>query len=118
MSIRRQSIISSILVYIGFAVGLLNTYLYAKGFAESEYGLVQGAFVAFANLMFSVSNIGLTYYIYKFFPYYNDNLPPQKNDMMTLALVISISMFAFVMIIAFVFKDFVVRKYNANSPEL
>ena len=118
MSIRRQSIISSILVYIGFAIGLLNTYLYAKGFAEAEYGLVQGAFVAFANVMFSVSNIGLTYYIYKFYPYYNDNLPPQKNDMMTLSLVISISMFAFVMIIGFVFKDFVTRKYNAHSPEL
>ena len=118
MSIRRQSIISSILVYIGFAVGLLNTYLYARGFAEAEYGLVQGAFVAFANLMFSISNVGLTYYIYKFYPYYNDNLPPKKNDMMTLALVVSISMFAFVMIIGYVFKDFVIRKYNANSPEL
>jgi O-antigen/teichoic acid export membrane protein len=118
MSIRRQSIISSILVYIGIAIGFLNTYLYAKGFAEAEYGLVQGAFVAFANVMFSVSNIGLTYYIYKFYPYYNDNLPPQKNDMMTLSLVVSISMFAFVMIIGFVFKDFVIRKYNANSPEL
>jgi O-antigen/teichoic acid export membrane protein len=118
MSIRRQSIISSILVYIGFAVGLLNTYLYAKGFAEAEYGLVQGAFVAFANVMFSVSNVGLTYYIYKFFPYYNDNLPPKKNDMVTLALVVSITMFAFVMIIGFVFKDFVIRKYNTNSPEL
>lgn len=118
MSIRRQSIISSILVYIGFAIGLLNTYLYAKGFAESEYGLVQGAFVAFANVMFSVSNIGLTYYIYKFFPYYNENLPPSKNDMMTLSLVISITMFAFVMIVGFVFKDFVIRKYSANSPEV
>ncbi|OQP52477.1 lipopolysaccharide biosynthesis protein [Niastella populi] len=118
MSIRRQSIISSILVYIGFAVGLLNTYLYARGFAEAEYGLVQGAFVAFANLMFSVSNVGLTFYIYKFYPYYNDNLPPKKNDMITLALVVSICMFAFVMIIGFVFKDFVIRKYSANSPEL
>lgn len=118
MSIRRQSIISSILVYIGFAIGLLNTYLYAKGFAEAEYGLVQGVFVAFANVMFSVSNIGLTYYIYKFYPYYNDNLPPNKNDMMTLALVVSITMFAFVMIIGLVFKGYVTRKYNANSPEV
>lgn len=118
MSIRRQSIISSILVYIGFAVGLLNTYLYAKGFAEAEYGLVQGAFVAFANLMFSLSNVGLTFYIYKFFPYYNDNLPPNKNDMITLALVISISTFIFVMIAGFVFKSFVIKKFGTNSPEL
>ena len=118
MSIRRQSIISSILVYIGFAIGLLNTYLYAKGFSESEYGLVQGAFMAFSSLMFSISNIGLTYYVAKFFPYYNDNLPPKKNDMITIALAVSLTAFLFVLIAGLVFKNFVIRKYSENSPEL
>jgi O-antigen/teichoic acid export membrane protein len=118
MSIRRQSIISSIFVYIGFALGLLNTYLYAKGFAEAQYGLVGGAFVAFANIMFSFSNVGITYYIFKFFPYYKDNLPPKKNDMITLALLTSLTAFAFVVISGIVFKDFVIRKYAANSPEV
>jgi O-antigen/teichoic acid export membrane protein len=117
MSIRRQSIISSILVYIGFALGLLNTYLYAKGFTEAEYGLI-GSFQAFATLMFSFSNIGITYYIYKFYPYYNDNLPPDKNDMITLALVTSLTAFAFVVLSGLVFKDFVIRKYSENSPEV
>jgi O-antigen/teichoic acid export membrane protein len=118
MSIRRQSIISSILVYIGFAVGLVNTYLYAKGFAEAEYGLVQGAFMAFSSLMFSISNVGLTYYVAKFFPYYNDNLPPKKNDMITIALAVSLTAFLFVLIAGLVFKSFVIRKYSENSPEL
>jgi O-antigen/teichoic acid export membrane protein len=89
MSIRRQSIVSSIIVYIGLALGFLNTYLYTKGFAEAEYGLVGGAFVAFGNIMFSFSNVGIIFYIYKFFPYYNDNLPPKKNDMVTISLVIN-----------------------------
>ena len=117
MSIRRQSIISSFFVYIGFALGLFNTYLYTKGFSTEEYGLVQ-AFQAVATLMFSFSNIGITYYIYKFYPYYNDNLPPNKNDMITLALVTSMAAFMFVVISGIVFKDFVVRKYSANSPEV
>lgn len=117
MSIRRQSIISSFLVYIGFALGLLNTYLYAKGFSEAQYGLI-GSFQAFATVMFSFSNVGITYYIYKFYPYYNDNLPAKKNDMITLALIVSLTAFAFVMISGFVFKDFVIRKYATNSPEL
>lgn len=117
MSIRRQSIISSILVYIGFALGLFNTYLYTKGFSTEQYGLVQ-AFQAVATLMYSFSNIGITYYIYKFYPYYNDNLPPNKNDMITLALVTSMAAFLFVVISGIVFKDFVVRKYSANSPEV
>jgi O-antigen/teichoic acid export membrane protein len=118
MSIRRQSIVSSIIVYIGLALGFLNTYLYTKGFAEAEYGLVGGAFVAFGNIMFSFSNVGIIFYIYKFFPYYNDNLPPKKNDMVTISLVISITAFIFVMISGIVFKDFVIRKYSANSPEV
>jgi O-antigen/teichoic acid export membrane protein len=104
-------------VYIGFAVGFLNTYLYAKEFDEAQYGLI-GAFEAFGNVMFALSNIGLVYYIYKFYPYYNDNLPPSKNDMMTLALITSITAFAFVAISGFVFKDFVIRKYNAHSPQV
>lgn len=117
MSIRRQSIVSAFLVYIGFALGLLNTYLYAKGFSEAQYGLI-GSFQAFATIMFSFSNVGITYYIYKFYPYYNDNLPPKKNDMVTLALAVSLTAFVFVMICGFVFKDFVIRKYATNSPEI
>ena len=117
MSIRRQSIISSFIVYIGLVLGLLNTYLYAKGFSEAQYGLI-GTFQAFATIMLSFSNVGLTYYIGKFFPYYNDNLPPEKNDMNTLSLVTSITAFAFVMISGFVFKGFVVQKYNTHSPEV
>ena len=117
MSIRRQSIFSSILVYIGLALGLLNTYLCAKGLSEAQYGLI-GTFMAFGNIMFSFSNVGITYYILKFFPYYNDNLPPQKNDMITIALVTSVTAFVFVVISGIVFKDFVVRKYAEHSPEV
>jgi O-antigen/teichoic acid export membrane protein len=118
MSIRRQSIVSSIIVYIGMALGFLNTYLYAKGFTEAQYGIAGGAFIAFGNIMFSFSNVGIIFYIYKFFPYYNDNLPPKKNDMITLSLIVSITAFIFVMITGIVFKNFVILKYSANSPEL
>jgi len=117
MSIRKQSIISSILVYIGFAVGLLNTWLFARGFAESQYGLT-GTFVAIATIMLSFSNMGMLFYIYKFFPYYNDNLPPDKNDMMTIALMVSLTGFLFVLLGGYLFKDFVIQKYAENSPEL
>ncbi len=33
-NIRRQSIISSVVIYIGFAVGLLNTYFWKNEFAH------------------------------------------------------------------------------------
>ena len=118
-TIRRQSIISSGIVYFGFALGFLNTYLFTRkgGFTPAEYGLT-GAFIAVANIMFAFANLGMQAYIYKFFPYYNDNLPPSKNDMVSWSLLVSVSGFIMVMLGGFIFKDLVIRKFTANSPDV
>src|SRR5882757_6369968 len=118
-TIRRQSILSSGLVYFGFVLGFFNVYLFTRdgGFTPTQYGLY-AAFMAFANIMYSFASLGMQSYIYKFYPYYNDNLPPDKNDMMTLALLTSTIGFILVMLGGFVFKDLVIRKFAANSPDL
>lgn len=117
--IRKQSLISSIVVYIGFAIGFFNTWLFTRegGFTPAQYGLT-GIFIAVANIMFSFANLGMTSYVYKFFPYYNDNLPPKKNDLLTWAIVVSLIGFCLVIISGILFKDMVIRKYGTNSPEL
>ena len=96
--IRRQSIISSVVVYMGFALGFLNTYMFARegGFTKEQYGLT-GIFIAVANLMFSFANVGMTSYIYKFYPYYKENLETKKNDILSWALLISLVSFCFVL---------------------
>lgn len=124
MSIRRQSIISSLVIYFGFAIGFLNTYFFTKEgvsqgrFTEDQYGLATGAFVAIATLMMTLSSFAMTAYISKFFPYYSDNLPPRKNDMITWALVISVVGFALVMIAGLVFKHLIIRKFTQNAQLL
>lgn len=117
--IRKQSIVSSLVVYIGFAIGFLNTYLFTKegGFTQAEYGLT-GIFMAIANIMYSFANLGMVAYIYKFYPYYNDNLPKKKNDMLSWALLVSLLGFCGVIIAGILFKDLVIRKYGTNSPDL
>jgi len=118
--IRKQSLISSLLVYVGFFVGFLNTYLFTRegsGFSQSDYGLV-GIFVAIATVMFSFANLGMQAYIFKFFPYYNDNLDRKENDQLTWALFISLIGFALVTLGGFVFKDLVIAKFGTNSPGL
>ena len=89
--IRKQSLISSMVVYIGFAIGFFNTWLFTRegGFSPSQYGLT-GIFMAVANIMFCVANMGMPSYIHKFYPYYNDNLPPKKNDQLTWAIFFSL----------------------------
>ena len=106
------------MVYTGFAFGLLNTYLFARegGFTKEQYGLT-GVFIAVSNIFFSLSQFGMTAYIYKFYPYYNDNLPKKKNDMLSIALIVSLIGYCLVIIAGFLLKDLVIRKFGTNSPE-
>ena len=117
--IRKQSLISSLVVYIGFAIGFFNTWLFTRegGFSPSQYGLT-GIFMAVANIMFCVANMGMPSYIHKFYPYYNDNLPAKKNDQLTWAIFFSLFGFCLVIIAGLLFKDLVIKKYGTNAPDL
>jgi O-antigen/teichoic acid export membrane protein len=117
--VRKQSIISTIFVYAGFLIGFVNTYLFTRQgsvFTPAEYGLTN-VFIAVGNLMFAFANLGMVSVVYKFYPYYNDNLPKKKNDLLTWSLLVSIIGFCFVILVGIVFKDFVIRKFSGNSPE-
>src|SRR6185295_3904591 len=123
-NIRRQSIISSLVIYIGFAIGLLNIYLFTRQglssddhFTDAQFGLYN-AFIAIATTMMAFANLAMPSYIYKFFPYHKDHLPPKKNDIFTWALLVSSVGSSLVVIAGIIFKNFVVRKYIEHSPEI
>jgi len=118
-NIRRQSINSSILIYVGFAFGALNTYLFTREggpFTKEEYGLT-GIFVAIGSIMMSVATFGMPAYINKFFPYYKDHLPKNKNDQATWALLVSIFGFILVGVAGLFLKNIATRVFD-NSPQL
>jgi len=117
-TIRRHSIISSVIVYFGFALGLINTYLFARqgGLTPEQFGLTN-TFIAFASIMFSVASLGMPTYIAKFFPYYKAHVPDKKNDQLSWALLFSIIGFIIVLITGILFKNIFLQKF-ANSPEL
>ncbi len=118
-TIRKQSIISSVVVYIGFALGFFNTYLFTRqgGFTKEQFGLT-AIFVAIAQLMFSVSNIGMPAFIFKFHPYYKAHLPPEKNDQLTWALLLPCAGFLIVIVLGLLFKGPLINQVFNNSPEL
>ncbi len=118
-SIRRQSIISSVVIYMGFAVGLFNIYLFTKEgiFLEPEYGLYN-AFIAIATMMMAFANMAMPSYIYKFYPYYKDNLSGKKNDQLSIAIIIAIIGFLIVLILGIIFKDLVFRKFSAKAGDI
>jgi O-antigen/teichoic acid export membrane protein len=118
-TIRKQSILSSVIIYIGFAIGLLNTYFFTKHglFTEEQYGLT-GLFVAIATMMMAFGSMGMPAYISKFYPYYHDHLPPRKNDMLTWALLINTLGFILVTVVGIALKHIIIRKFTQNSELL
>ncbi|MEO8823582.1 MAG: oligosaccharide flippase family protein [Ginsengibacter sp.] len=117
--VRKQSIVSTVFVYAGFLIGFVNTFLFTRQgslFTPSEYGLTI-IFISVGNLMFAFANLGMISVVYKFHPYYNDNLPKKKNDLLTWTLLVSLIGFCFVILSGIVFKDLVIRKFGGNSPE-
>ncbi|MEO6453833.1 MAG: lipopolysaccharide biosynthesis protein [Ginsengibacter sp.] len=117
--IRKQSIISTLFVYFGFFVGFINTYLFTRNdspFSTSQYALTN-IFIAVGNIMFAFANFGMIATVYKFYPYYNDNLPKKKNDLITWALITSLIGFLLVILAGIFFKDIVIRKFGGRSPE-
>ncbi len=117
--IRRQSIISSIVIYIGFAVGMLNVYFFTREglFTPAQYGLT-GIFIAIASMMQAFASLAMPSYIFKFHPYYNHHLSARKNDMISWALLVGCIGFLLVMLAGWIFKDLVIRKFGENSPDL
>ena len=124
-SIRKQTIISSLLVYIGFLVGFINNYFYTAKvpfgfystgnvFSPEQYALTR-IFFDFAQIMLAFGAVGVIPVIYKFFPYYKDNLEAKKIDLMTGSLLISLIGFLLVLGSGIYFEPLIARKFSERS---
>ena len=119
-TIRKQSIASTLLIYIGFVFGAINTYLFTQhglldvSFSLEQYGLTR-AIIVTGSFLYSFASFGLTAVIFKFFPYYKDNLQKNQNDLLTIALGIALLGFILTMFAGIVFEPLIVRKFSAKS---
>jgi O-antigen/teichoic acid export membrane protein len=117
-TIRKQAIYSSIVIYAGFLIGAINTWLFIKSgsgaFTPAEYGLTR-LFFDVGQLMFTVASLGMLPAVYKFFPYYNDNLSTKENDLYTWGLVVPLIGFVLVIAGGLFFEPLIVRKFSEKS---
>lgn len=119
-TIRKQSIFSSVVVYVGFALGFVNSYLFTRegsGITPAQFGLVN-AFIAIAAIMFAIANLGMPSFVTKFFPYYKTHLPAHRNDLLSIAFLTNLAGFGVVVIAGLLAKPVVIDKWFRNSPEL
>jgi O-antigen/teichoic acid export membrane protein len=114
--IRKQTIQSSIIVYFGFLVGALNMYFYSKhgSFTTDQFGLTR-LFFDFAQNIFAFASLGTIPVLYKFYPYFKDNLADKKNDLLTWVLIASVIGFILITLIGIVFEPYVVKKFSERS---
>ena len=115
-NIRKQAITSSILLYLGFIIGAINIYLYTKNgtFTEAQFGLTR-LFFDFSTNIYAFASLGAISVIYKFYPYYKDNLPDKENDLVTWILCAALIGFIMVVGAGIIYQPFMIRKFSHGS---
>src|SRR5690242_1757400 len=112
--IRKQSLQSTIFIYIGFAIGALNILVLfpnEKYFSLEEFGLTK-ILVDVSLLIAMLCTLGAYPAVVKFYPFYNSYLPKKKNDFPFWSfLVVLLGCALFLLTMPF-FKDFIIRKYG------
>jgi O-antigen/teichoic acid export membrane protein len=116
--IRKQAIVSSILIYIGFIIGFVNTWFFIKSgtqsFSPAEYGLTR-LFFDIGCLMYAVAAMGIIQVVYKFFPYYHQHISPKKIDLYTWSFLIVLVGFTLVCAGGYIFEPVIIKKYSGRS---
>jgi O-antigen/teichoic acid export membrane protein len=113
--IRKQSFVSSIYIYLGFAIGALNTmYFFPKYFTAEEFGLTK-LLTEVAMLIGMFCTLGSGTATVKFFPFYKSYLPARKNDLPFITILVCIiGCLLFISITPFC-KELIIRKFSRNS---
>lgn len=114
--IQKQSIQSSIVIMIGFAIGAVNLVLILpKVLTAEQIGLTRIITDAGITLA-TMCTLGALPVINKFFPFYKSYLNPRQNDLPFITLVIILLGFIIMCGAGFFFKDIIVRKFSGRSP--
>ena len=117
-TIRKQSLYSSIFIYLGFAIGAFNVlYLFPKYFTPEQFGLTR-IVMDIAMIFSTVITAGVLPIIYKFSPFYKSHLPKEKNDLPSIVFIyVTIACVIFLIALPYL-KPFILRKFGKNSPLL
>ena len=114
--IQKQSIQSTVVIMLGFAIGAFNTIIFVPKVLSAEvFGLTR--IITDAGLtLATLCTLGTLPVIYKFFPFYKSYLKPGQNDLPFVTLVICMIGFPLMCIAGYAAKDLIVRKFSGKSP--
>ncbi len=114
--VRKQSILSSIFTYIGFAIGAINILiLFPKYFTTEQIGLTR-ILLDVALLFSTVCTLGSIPLTLKFYPFYKTYLPEKKNDLPFITIALCAIGCLLLLVAVPLLKPWILRKFGARSP--
>ena len=114
--VQKQGIQSSVILYLGFAIGAFNILvLFPRFFTPEEFGLTR-VLMAIASTFSGLALMGTHQMMIKFFPFYKDRLHKKENDFLFLATLLPVLGFVIICAITFLFKDEFLATYSSRSP--
>ncbi|MFN5929976.1 MAG: hypothetical protein ACK42F_00200, partial [Sphingobacteriales bacterium] len=114
--VRKQSILSSIFTYIGFAIGAVNIlFLFPKYFTPEEVGLTR-ILLDVALLFSTICSLGAVPLILKFYPFYKRYVPNNQIDLPVFSFGLGLlGILAFILLLPEL-KPWIIRKFGSRSP--
>ena len=113
--VRKQSVLSSVYIYMGFAVGALNMFLLPHFLNQDQVGLTR-IIISVSTLLAGICNLGSLPVITRFFPYYKDHSPGKQNDLLSWVLLLNLAGFLAMVLLSVWFRFLIIRKFSGNSP--
>ena len=116
-SIQRQTILSSIFIYLGFGIGAFNMLLQPFVLDTHQVGLMK-VVNDFSIVAAAIATLGTSPVLAKFYPYYRQFLPKEKNDLLFIVIVtVAIGLTA-ILLAAWLAKPYIIVAFGRNDYEL
>jgi O-antigen/teichoic acid export membrane protein len=115
LTIQRQSIISTIIIFAGFGFGALNLLVLQKWLLTTEQWGLTRVITEAAVLLANFATLATPAVTAKFMPFYRRYLPAEKNDLPFITTVIYICGLAITILLMLVFQPALIKVFGRNN---
>ena len=114
--IRRQTLISSLIIYSGFLLGAFNLIYVLPRLLPVEYIGLTRLIQDFAAMLTAFAGLGFAGPFYRFGPYFEKYSKPGGNDLLQLFLIVTHIGVLVVFCVCYLFRADIIANFQVKSP--